>query len=161
MKLIGRLTVQDFRTGEIIVDKKNVITNFGKQRAAERLGGLNANAITMMGIGDGGAPVGSPQTPDIALATNTGLDHELTRTGSVNPTIVGSNTLRFQAVFLTSPPLSFADPALHAINEAGLFCADDVQPGTPRMFARNCFPSVPFNPGDREGVVITWSVAVV
>lgn len=146
--------------GKVLFDNHNVITTVGKTRAANLLGGLNANRIGSMAIGDAGAPGGSPSTPNIPLVTDTGLAHELTRTTSINPTIVGSNVLKLQAIFLTTPPLTFLG-ALHAINEVGLFLQDDVQPGTPRMFARNTFPSIPFDPVDREGVIISWSITIV
>lgn len=146
--------------GKILFDNHNVITTTGKTRAAQLLGGINTNKINSMAIGDGGAPGGSPSTPYIPLAADTGLADELQRTALINPVIVGSNVLKFSAIFLTSPPLSFMG-ALHAINEVGLFFLDDVQPGTPHMFARNTFPSIPFDPVDREGVIVTWSITIV
>jgi hypothetical protein len=161
IRLHGHTVIRDFKTGEVLYDHKNVITNFGKTRAAQLLGGLDTNFINQMAIGDGGAPVGSPSTPFIPLATDTGLANELDRTSAVNPVIVGTNQLKFTALFLTTPPLAFASPSLHAINEVGLFFQDDVQPGTPRMFARNTFPSIPFDPADREGVIVTWTITIV
>ncbi len=145
--------------GKILYSDHNIITTFGKTRGAQLLGGLSANYINQMAIGDEGAPSGSPSTPFIPTLTDTGLAHELLRTSTVNPVIVGTNQLKFTAIFLTSPPLSFAG-SLHAINEVGLFCVDDVQPGTPRMFARNTFPSIPFDPSDRDGVIVTWTITV-
>lgn len=168
MKLHGHTIVQDVSLkngiwvpGETLYDHHNLITTFGKTRAAQLLGGISANFINAMAIGDQGAPVASPSTPYIPTAADTGLSHELDRTTLVNPTIVGSNQLRFTALFLTSPPLAFANILLKAINEVGLFFADDVQPGTPRMFARNTFPSIPFDPIDREGVITTWTISIV
>ncbi len=161
MKIVGHTTVVDCSTGEVLYDKHNLITNFGKQRAAELLGGIDTNAVASMAVGDGGAPVASPSTPFIPLPTDTGLANELLRTASLNPQVIGVNQLKFTALFLTSPPLAFANPALEAINEVGLFFADDVQPGTPAMFARNTFPSVPFKPADREGVIVTWTITIV
>ena len=161
MKITGATLITDYRTGKILYEHHNVITDFGRTRCAQLLGGLNTNYIDRMAVGDGGAPVGSPSTPYIPLVTDAGLGNELTRTGSINPTIVGVSQLRFTALFLTSPPLPFASPLLHAINEVGLFFQDDVQPGTPRMFARNTFPSIPFDPADREGCLVTWTISVV
>lgn len=167
MKLHGHTIVQDVSLkngiwvpGETLYDHHNLITTFGKTRAAQLLGGIDVNFINAMAIGDLGAPAGSPSTPFIPTAADTGLAHELDRTTLVNPTIIGANQLRFTALFLTSPPLTFFG-ALHAINEVGLFFADDVQPGTPRMFARNTFPSIPFDPIDREGVITTWTITIV
>ncbi len=117
-----------------------------------------------MAIGDGGAPPASPSAPFIPLATDTGLTNELLRTGLINPTIVGVNQLRFTALFLTSPPLTFASVLNEAINEVGLFLQDDDQPipgASPAMFARNTFPSIPFKPADREGVIVTWTLTIV
>lgn len=172
MKLHGHTVIFDavrsmegrVQTGKILYDHHNVITNFGRTRAAELLGGLDTNFVNRMAVGDGGAPVGSPSAPFIPLVTDTGLANELTRTSSVNPVIVGINQLKFTALFLTSPPLSFASPLLHAVNEVGLFFQDDDQPSpatTPAMFARNTFPSIPFDPSDREGILVTWSITVV
>lgn len=146
--------------GKTLYDHHNVITIFGKTRAAQLLGGLNANFINAMSVGDLGAPAGSPSTPFIPTNLDTGLADELTRTTLINPVVVGANQLRFTALFLTSPPLPFFG-VLHAINEVGLFFVDDVQPGTPRMFARNTFPSIPFDPIDREGVIATWTITIV
>lgn len=168
MKLYGHTIVRDVSLqgglwvpGKTLYDHHNVITTFGKTRAAQLLGGINVNFINAMAVGDEGAPVASPSTPYIPLASDTGLSNELTRTTLVNPTIVGSNQLRFTSLFLTSPPLAFANILLKAINEIGLFCVDDVQPGTPRMFARNTFPSIPFDTVDREGVIATWTLTLV
>lgn len=161
MKITGHTLITNLRTGEVLYDHHNVITDFGRTRCAQLLGGLDTNYIDRMAVGDGGAPVGSPSTPYIPLVTDMGLGNELTRTSAINPTIVGTSQLRFTAVFLTSPPLPFASPLLHAINEVGLFFQDDVQPGTPRMFARNTFPSIPFDPTDREGVLVTWTISIV
>jgi hypothetical protein len=168
MKLYGHTIVQDVSLkngvwvpGKTIYDRHNVITTFGKTRAAQLLGGLDANYINAMAVGDQGAPVASPSTPYIPMASDTGLSAELLRTTLVNPTIVGSNQLRFTSLFLTSPPLPFSNILLKAINEIGLFCVDDVQPGTPRMFARNTFPSIPFDTVDREGVIATWTITIV
>ena len=74
------------------------------------------------------------------------------------------NQLKFTALFLTSPPLAFANVLLKAINEVGLFVLDDDQPvpaTNPSMMARNTFPSIPFDPVDREGVLITWTLTIV
>jgi len=161
MKLIGHTTVRDSVTGEVLFDHDNVITNFGKTRAAELLGGLSTDFIDQMAVGNGGASSGSPSTPFIPLATDTGLAAEVDRTTAVNPTIVGINQLKFTALFLTSPPLPFVPATFKVINEVGMFCADDVQPTTPRMFARNTFPSIPFDTSDREGVIITWTFTIV
>lgn len=161
MKLQGWTTICDLATGEVLYDHKNVITNFGKTRAAELLGGLSTDFIDRMAIGNGGASSGSPSTPFIPLATDTGLAAEVDRTTSVNPTVVGFNQLKFTAIFLTAPPLPFVPPTFKVINEVGLFCADDVQPGTPRMFARNTFPSIPFDTSDREGCILTWTISIV
>jgi hypothetical protein len=147
--------------GKVLYDDHNLITTFGKTRAAQLLGGIDVNFINAMAIGDEGAPVASPSTPYIPLATDTGLSNELARTTLVNPIIVGSNQLRFTALFLTAPPLAFANILLKAINEVGLFFQDDVQPGTPRIFARNTFPSIPFDTVDREGVIVTWTITIV
>lgn len=149
-----------YEPGKILFDDHNVITTAGKTRAAQLLGGINVNRVGSMAIGDLGAPGGSPSTPFIPLVTDTGLGDELLRTALINPVIVGSNVVKFQSIFLTSPPLTFAG-ALHAINEVGLFFQDDVQPGTPHMFARNTFPSIPFDPVDREGVIVSWSITIV
>jgi hypothetical protein len=161
MKIKGHTTVCDLATGEVLFDDHNVITNFGKTRAAELLGGLSADFINQMGIGNGGAAVGSPSTPFIPLATDTGLAAEVDRTTLVNPVVVGINQLKFTALFLTTPPLPFVPPTFKVVNEVGMFCADDAQPGTPRMFARNTFPSIPFDTVDREGLIITWTFTIV
>lgn len=160
MKLQGHTVVRDLKTGEILYDHHNLITTFGKTRAAQLLGGLSPNYIAAMAVGDLGAPAGSPSTPFIPTALDSGLAHELSRTTLINATVIGANQLRFTALFLTSPPLPFFG-VLHAINEVGLFFLDDVQPGTPRMFARNTFPSIPFDPIDREGVITTWTITIV
>lgn len=161
MKLSGHTVVRDYKTGAILYDHHNIITNFGKQRVAELLGGLDTNFIDQMSLGDGGAPVASPSTPFIPLVTDTGLANELVRSSSLNPVIIGTNQVKFTALFLTVPVLSFASPSLKAVNEVGLFFQDDSQPGTPRMFARNTFPSIPFDTTDREGIIVSWSVTIV
>lgn len=161
MKISGHTLITDSKSGEILYDKHNLITNFGKQRAAELLAGISSDFINQMGVGDGGAPVGSPSTPFIPLVTDTGLANELLRTAALNPVIIGVNQLKFTALFLTAPPLAFANVLLEAINEVGLFFQDDAQPGSPAFFARNTFPSIPFTPADREGVIVTWTVTIV
>lgn len=166
MKIAGHTTVTDYRTGEVLYDHHNVITNQGLTRVAELLGGLNVNFINKMAIGDEGAPGGSPSTPEIPLATDTNLDHRVAQTTILNPVIIGTNQLRFTALFLTSPPVTFSG-ALHAVNEVGLFLQDDnttIPPGggqVSRMFARNTFPSIPFDPTDREGLIVTWTLTIV
>lgn len=159
LSLHGHTTVVDKKTGEVLYSHHNIITTFGKTRAAQLLGGISNQFIFSMAIGDGGAPQLSPSIPNIPTAADTGLAHELSRTVLINPTIVGGNQLQFQALFLTSPPVPFI--GIHVVNEVGLFFQDDVQPGTPRMFARNTFPSIPFDPTDREGLIVTWLVTIV
>lgn len=161
MRLVGHTTIRDYRSKRILFSDHNVITTTGKQRAAELLGGISAAYIDRMAVGDGGADSGAPSAPFIPLATDTGLATEILRVADINPTIIGTNQLRFQAIFLTSPPLTFTNPAFKVINEVGLFLQDDIQPGTPRMFARNTFPSIPFDTTDREGVFLTWTVTIV
>lgn len=164
MRLQGHTIIVDSKTKDILYDHHNVITDFGRTRAAELLGGLDSNNIDRMAIGDGGAPVGSPSAPFIPLVTDTGLAQELQRTNLINPTIIGVNQLKFTALFLTSPPITFTNPALKAINEVGLFFVDDDQPSpasNPAMFARNTFPSIPFTTADREGVIISWTITIV
>jgi hypothetical protein len=161
MKISGHTLIKDYKSGEVLYDHHNLITNFGKQRAAELLAGIDTNFIDQMAVGDLGAPPGSPSTPNIPLVTDTGLANELLRTSALNPVVIGVNQLKFTALFLTSPPLTFNSVLNEAINEVGLFFMDDVQPGNPRMFARNTFPSIPFTPADREGVIVTWTVSIV
>ena len=166
MKIRGDTVISDYRTGRILFAHHNVITNTGKTRAAELLGGLAGvtppdRFIKFMAVGDGGASSASPSTPFIPLATNTGLANELARVSALNPIVIGVNQLKFQSLFLTTPPLPFASPTFKVINEVGLFFGDDVQPGTPRMFARNTYPSIPFDTTDREGVIVSWTVSIV
>jgi len=151
---------EKFLPGNVLFDHHNVITLFGLTRSAQLLGGLNTHFINAMAIGDGGAPQAMPGAPYVPLDTDTGLAHEILRTTSLNPTIVGTSQLQFTGLFLTSSPITWLG-TLHAVNEVGLFFSDDVQPGTPRMFARNTFPSIPFDPVDREGLIVTWSVYIV
>lgn len=164
LSMKGHTLITDCRTGEVLYDHHNVITDFGRTRALELLGGIDTNAIDRMAVGDGGAPVATPSAPFIPLVTDTGLANELLRTSSINATTVGSNILQFKALFLTSPPLSFASALLKAVNEVGLFFADDNQPvpgTTTAMFARNTFPSIPFDTLDREGIFVTWEITIV
>lgn len=163
MKLKGHISIREF-DGSTLYEHHNVITTVGLTRTAELLGGLSTDFVDRMAIGDGAATSAAPSAPTVPTEADTGLSHELFRTSSVNPTIVGVDQLKFESTFLTSSPIVYQDPLFKAINEAGLFLQDDDQPTpgtTPSMFARRTFPSIPFDPTDRQGVIITWTITIV
>jgi len=151
----GKMGVQ-FVKGRILWAEKNIIVTLGRKRVAELLTGLSTDFVNQMAIGDGGAPQTDLLVPIVPVLSDTALVHELARTSVVNPVVNGQEAT-FLSTFLTtslSDP-DFIDPANKVINEAGLFCVDDI------MFARKTFPSVPFSPADRVGVIAEWKIEVL
>ena len=142
--------------GRILHADRNIVTTLGRERVASLITGLSANFVDQMAIGDGGAPQGDLLVPIVPVLSDTALVHELRRTPSVNPVVVGQ-VLTFTASFLTASltPIDFISPLNQVINEAGLFCIDNT------LFARKTFPSIPFSPGDRVGVIAEWSIEVL
>lgn len=135
---------------------KNIITSVGRTRVAELLAGLSTSFVNQMAIGDGGAPQSDLLTPIVPVLSDTDLVHELTRTSTVNP-LVQVQTLKFTSTFLTASLTDpdFINPANKVVNEAGLFAQDNI------LFARKTFPSIPFAPGDRVGVIAEWEIEVL
>ena len=135
---------------------KNIITSVGRTRVAELLAGLSTDFVNTMAVGDGGAPQSDLLTPIVPVLGNTDLAHELTRTTTVNP-LVQVQTLTFTSTFLTASLTDpdFIDSSNKVINEAGLFAQDNI------LFARKTFPSIPFAPADRVGVIAEWEIEVL
>ncbi len=149
-------SIQGVMKGKILHEDPNIIVTLGRKRVAELLTGISTDFVDQVAIGDGGAPQSDLLIPIVPVLANTVLAHELERTTIVNAVVAGQ-TLTFTATFLTASltPLDFIDPANEVINEAGLFCKDNV------LFARKTFPSIPFSPADRVGVIAEWSVEVL
>lgn len=143
------------RKGALIVEGHNIETTLGRTRVAQLLTGESGGFITKMAIGDGGAPQNDLLTPYVPVLTDTALAHELVR-NPVTPSRLGL-VVTFVASFLTASLAdpSFINPANKVYNEAGLFTPDGV------LFARKTFPSVPFAPGDRVGIVGEWEVEIL
>jgi len=142
--------------GKLLHGDPNIITTLGRERVAELVTGLSTDFVDQLAIGDGGAPQSDLLIPIVPVLSNTALAHELKRTTIVNAAVVGQ-TLTFTATFLTASlsPIDFIDSNNKVINEAGLFCKDNV------LFARKTFPSIPFAPADRIGVIAEWSLEVL
>jgi hypothetical protein len=142
--------------GKVLHADKNIITTVGRERVARLITGLSTDFVDQMAIGDGGAPQGDLLVPIVPVLSDTALAHELRRSNVVNPAVVGQ-VLTFTSTFLTASltPIDFINPLNQVINEAGLFCVDGA------MFARKTFPSIPFSPGDRVGVIAEWSIEVL
>lgn len=152
----AKMGPQGLTRGKILHADKNIITTVGRQRVAQLITGLSTDFVNQMAIGDGGAPQGDLLVPIVPVLADTALAHELRRTNVVNPGVIGQ-VLTFTATFLTASltPIDFISPLNQVINEAGLFCVDNA------LFARKTFPSVPFSPGDRVGVIAEWSIEVL
>lgn len=143
------------KKGGLIAEGHNIETTVGRTRVAELLTGESSGYITKMGIGDGGAPQADLLTPYVPTLSDTALAHQLVR-NDVSFSRVGL-VATFTATFLTASlgDPSFIDSDNKVYNEAGLFTPDGV------MFARKTFPSVPFAPGDRVGVIGEWEVEIL
>lgn len=137
---------------------RNIITSVGRTRVAELLAGLSTSFVNQMALGDGGAPQSDLLTPIVPVLSDTALTHELTptRTTTVNP-LVSVQTLKFTSTFLTASLTDpdFISPANKVVNESGLFAQDGI------LFARKTFPSIPFAPADRVGVIAEWEIEVL
>ena len=142
--------------GKLLHEEDNIIVTLGRVRVAELLTGVSTDFVDQVAIGDGGAPQSDLLIPIVPVLADTALVHELDRTTIVNAN-VAAQTLTFTATFLTASltPIDFIDIANQVINEAGLFCKDNV------LFARKTFPSIPFSPADRVGVIAEWSIEVL
>ena len=160
----GFLTIYDIlrvdgrRTkGRILHADRNIITTLGRVRVAELITGLSTDFVNELAIGDGGAPQADLLTPIVPVLSDAALVHELARTGTVNPNVIGQ-ILTFTATFLTASltPVDFINPANEVINEAGLFSGGDNV-----LFARKTYPSIPFSPADRVGVIAEWQIEVL
>jgi len=127
----------------------------GRTRVAQLLTGESSGYITKMAIGDGGAPQNDLLTPLVPTLGDTALVHELVR-NDVSFSRLGL-VATFTATFLTASlgDPSFIDSDNKVYNEAGLFTPDGI------LFARKTFPSVPFSPLDRVGVVGEWEVEIL
>jgi hypothetical protein len=173
LNIRGRLTVYDWKgagtrrdgpkglrlvqcRGRILHKDENVVTTLGRKRVAELLTGVSTDFVTDMALGDGGAPQSDLLTPIVPVLSDTVLAHELIRNPMSSATVNGQTAV-FLASFLTASltPLSFIDPANQVINEAGLFTSDNI------LFARKTFPSIPFSPADRVGVIAEWEIEVL
>jgi hypothetical protein len=141
--------------GRKILSDHNIVTTLGREKVAALLTGESTAFVTHMAIGDGGAPQDDLLTPIVPVLSNSALVNELDRS-PVTPVRVGQ-VLTFTSTFLTASlgDPDFIDPANKVYNEAGLFTADNV------LFARKTFPSVPFAPLDRIGVVGEWEIEIL
>jgi hypothetical protein len=148
--------IHTFRKGKVLHADPNIITTLGRVRVAELLTGLSTDFVNEMALGDGGAPQTDLLVPIVPVLSDSALAHELKRTNIVNAAVVGQ-VLTFTASFLTASltPIDFISPANQVVNEAGLFCIDGI------LFARKTFPSIPFSPVDRVGVIAEWSIEVL
>lgn len=146
-----------YKKGKLLHADKNIITTTGRHRVAQLISGLSVNFVNAMAIGDGGAPQLDLLTPIVPVLADTALVHELKRSTSVNPVVTGL-ILTWTATFLTASltPPNFINPLNQVINEAGMFSQADNN-----MFSRKTFPSIPFSPADRVGVIAEWQIEVL
>jgi len=142
--------------GKILHGGHNIIVALGRIRVAELLTGVSTAFVNRMAVGDGGCPQTDLLIPIVPTLTDVALAHELKRNPVSSATVIGQ-TLVFVATFLTASltPIDFINPANQVINEAGMFASDDV------LFSRKTFPSIPFSPADRVGVIAEWTFEVL
>lgn len=154
----GMKPYKDFvPNGRIIFHEDNVITDGGDQRIAELVGGLSTQPVVDMAIGDGGVSLGDPTVPIAPTKADTVLGNQIRRKpiSSVGLITTPDFQIQFNETFFTNDPSN--DPFLGTpvINEAGLFTADNV------LFARKTYIPIPFDTGDRVGVLATWNIHVL
>lgn len=142
--------------GRRLVQRSNIVTIQGKQRAAELLGGLSASFLTRCQLGDGGTDGIALNTPIAPAENNVALVNVLQDLEITTKSIVPTNVLRLTTNFFTASPN--ANPFLtvnEVASEAGLLFQDGV------LFARTTFPSIPFNPPSRTGLTVVWEIEIV
>lgn len=146
----------DGKRGRLLYRDHNIVTLSGKTRAAELLGGLDAAFISRVQIGDGGTDGVDLNTPIAPDETDVALVNVLQDEQILSATVVGSDTLRLEANFFTANPnLNPFLTAAEVASEAGLVTQDDI------LFARITYPSIPFNPPSRTGLVVVWDLEIV
>lgn len=162
----GKMTVYDLAApgvpGPTLFHDHNVVTDAGRQRGIELVGGLSTFTVRHVGLGDNGVAQGPPRllnVPTAATRSDTTLANEITRKEADSIVLSASiaNEIIYTAEFLTADgPFAFWALSQPVINEAGLFAnADDT------LFARRTFPSIPFDVGDRLGVRIVWHLQLI
>lgn len=163
-RIRGRVSIFDMdKKGEpgepgLVLHRSNIITNAGKERAAELLGGLDASFVSRCQLGDGGTNGVDLNTPipptelDAALV-NLLQDEQIT-SAVVAPGPPAVLTLSTD-FFTATPNLNPFLTANEVASEAALFTQDGI------LFARLTFPSIPFNPPSRTGLVVVWEIEIV
>jgi hypothetical protein len=158
-RLRGFLEVWDLpRKGpsRCLYRSENVITDDGRERAAELIFGLSTDPFVYVALGDNGVVPGPPRLLDTAVApdrTDSALANEIDR--KLADSILLSGTVENQVIltteFLTADgPFPFWNSSEEVVNEYGVFSVDDI------MLARRTAPSIPFDVGDRIGLRIIW-----
>ena len=154
-----------------LVGKNNLVLYQGREWIAERIFNTeNGNTstdkdmfISWFGLGQGGAPIADPLTPDAPLSTDTGLDTEVPihatdtncadyRTGNYFKHPFDSVTFEQDAsnnneYLIANCTITIAndDANGYNINEAGLFLSDSTTGGHSGpfyLFARVTFPTI-------------------
>jgi hypothetical protein len=144
------------RRGDLIYRDHNITTILGKTRAAELLGGLDAAFISRVQIGDGGTDGISLNIPIAPDETDVALVNVLQDEFIISASLSAPNVLRLEANFFTANPnLNPFLTAFDVASEAGLVTQDSI------LFARITFPSIPFNPPSRTGLVVVWELELV
>ena len=151
-------------TGKILFTDNNVITSGGDQRIAELVGGISSDFVRKLGIGDGGVSPGDPTVPLAPTKADTALVNEVKRNDPIPSVSVLTSPdyqLQFVETFFSTDP-GLAPPTDYTptfpgrvINEAGLYTIDDV------LFARKTFVPLPFEVGDRPGIICQWTIHVL
>jgi hypothetical protein len=159
-RLRGRVSIYslDEWGGKILVRRSNIITNLGKQRAAELLGGIDAAFVSRCQVGDGGTngvaldiPI-APADTDVSLVNLLQDETIVSAVVAPGPPVTLTLSTNF---FTANPNINPFLTANEVASEAGLVTQDNI------LFARTTFPSIPFNPPSRTGLVVVWEIEIV
>lgn len=163
--LRGHVTIEDVRSGRILLDGSNIITNVGKEIVAKMLGGslsgVTVPSIQKMAISNGG--VDTPATGGIAIAPppttnsleNTILTDESIDTVAVN-LVPATKEITYISTFNSADVVDFGAPTYAAdkVSEVGLITSDNL------LFAVKRFDSLDFDPAVPDVLQFTWTIFV-
>jgi hypothetical protein len=140
----------------------------GKQGIIEWLGGdPDVGQLKNVGVGDGGTPVGEPNSPITPEVTWFELRRLIPVDSEVeNPKeasiLIGDHTLTFTADFDTNDFIAHSTPrdiSNPVVNEAGLFFEGEIEAGYGRLCAVRTFRDIPFNVPDLT-LSVEWAISI-
>ncbi len=149
LKMSGKVKISNLETGEVLLEKSNLVVTVGKEWIAGRIGDTPPGVISKMKVGDNA----SDPNDAVEAIGDLDLNNDAIVSNEAATSPLGGSSSGADVIYTaTFPAGNGAGSALGEWKEAGLFAADDT------MLSRVTFGIITKTEG--IGLLVVWTITV-